>query len=161
MTTLSEQIVPSAQQRGMTLIEILVAIVVLSIGLLGLAGLQLKGIQVNQGSTYRSQAAVLVEDIADRMRADRTGTIAGNYAVAASVPTAATATSLLAINEWLARLSTLPGATANIAAPVPGATAGSWLIGITVNWIDTRAQGGTGVAAANAVPGVYTVTMEL
>jgi len=43
----------TVRQRGMTLIEILVAIVVLSIGLLGLAGLQLKGMQVNQGSTFR------------------------------------------------------------------------------------------------------------
>ena len=59
MTAFSMHISASCHQRGVTLIEILVAIVVLSIGLLGLAGLQLKGLQVSQGSTYRSQAALL------------------------------------------------------------------------------------------------------
>ena len=69
---------PALRQRGMTLIEILVAIVVLSLGLMGLAGLQLKGMQVNQGSTYRSQAAILAQEMAERIRADLTG--AGNSA---------------------------------------------------------------------------------
>src|SRR6266404_3862053 len=77
MTYLALHRAERIRQRGMTLIEILVAIVVLSVGLLGLAGLQLKGLQVNQGSIYRWQAAMLAEDIADRIRADRAG--AGTY----------------------------------------------------------------------------------
>ncbi len=156
----------NARQHGTTLIEILVAIVVLSIGLLGLAGLQLKGIQVNQGSSYRSQAAFLAEDIADRMRADRAGVLAGAYSTPANTTFAtAPAGAPAALVEWLARLSALPGGNVTIGPfPFPaGSAPNSVLIPITVNWVDTRAQTGTGVATAtaNATPGSYTVTMEL
>ena len=147
--------------RGMTLIEILVAVVVLSIGLLGLAGLQLKGIQVNQGSTFRSQAAMLAEDIADRMRADRSNALNGLYTVAGVSSATAPTSAPPALTEWLARLSTLPGGTVTIGPLGVGSAPGSVLIPIQVNWVDTRAQTGTGVAAASAIPGLYTVTMEL
>ena len=164
MLRLPERPARSVRPRGMTLIEILVAIVVLSIGLLGLAGLQLKGIQVNQGSTFRSQAAMLAEDIADRMRADRAGALAGAYSTPANTTFAtAPAGAPPALVEWLARLSALPGGSVTIGPfPFPaGSAPGSVLIPITVNWVDTRAQTGTGVALANATAGVYTVTMEL
>jgi len=150
-----------ARQRGMTLIEILVAIVVLSIGLLGMAGLQLKGMQVNQGSVYRWQAAMLAEDIADRMRADRSNAVNSAYTLAPGTPAAGgSAGTAAAIGDWQARVATLPSGSATILAPVVGAT-GSVQIAITINWADTRAQAGTGVAAANYAPGAYAVTVEL
>ena len=62
---------PSADQRGATLIEVLVAMLVLSIGLLGLAGMQMTALKSNQSAYYRSQATVLAYDIIDRMRANR------------------------------------------------------------------------------------------
>jgi prepilin-type N-terminal cleavage/methylation domain-containing protein len=58
-------------QRGLTMIEVLVAIVVLAIGLLGLAGLQLNGLKVSQGSTFRWKASQLAADLADQLRASR------------------------------------------------------------------------------------------
>ncbi len=135
MTHLLPKFDSRTQQRGMTLIEILVAIVVLSIGLLGLAGLQLKGLQVNQGSIYRWQAAILAEDIADRMRADQTSALNGCYVVTGGAPAAcATGGTLAAINDWLQRIKTLPNGTATIAA---GATANQ--VTISVSWLDTRA----------------------
>lgn len=152
------------QQQGMTLIEILVAIVVLSIGLLGLAGLQLKGMQVNQGSVYRWQAAMLAEDLADRMRADRAGALAGNYTLAAtpaagaSAPTSGAVGTQAAINDWLARVAALPRGNATIAAPAAGATAGSTVITITVGWTDTRAEKGAG--KTSATPGRFDLAAE-
>jgi type IV pilus assembly protein PilV len=56
---------------GFTLIEALVALLALSIGLLGIAGLQLTGLRSNLSSSYRSQATYLSYDIIDRMRANR------------------------------------------------------------------------------------------
>ena len=57
---------------GFTLLEVLVALVVLSIGLLGLAGLQLTSVTNTRDAYYRSQALMLSYDIADRMRANWT-----------------------------------------------------------------------------------------
>lgn len=66
-------------QAGFTLLEILVAIVVLSIGLLGLAGIQVVSLNNNQVAYYRSIASQQAYDMADRMRANLAGITAGNY----------------------------------------------------------------------------------
>jgi type IV pilus assembly protein PilV len=55
---------------GFTLIEVLIAMVVLSLGLLGMAKLQGTALMQNQNSYYRSQATQLAYDIADRIRAN-------------------------------------------------------------------------------------------
>lgn len=67
--------------RGFTLLEILVAVLVLGIGLLGLAKLQTYGLHNNQSANLRTRATVLAYDISDRMRANRTAYIAagGNF----------------------------------------------------------------------------------
>jgi type IV pilus assembly protein PilV len=69
-------------QRGTTLIETLVALLVLSIGLLGVAGLQLTSLRNNRSAHLRSQAQVMAYDITDRMRANRNVALAGNYNIA-------------------------------------------------------------------------------
>lgn len=66
-------------QGGFTLIEIMVAVIVLSIGLLGLAGLQVTSLRNDQSAFMRSQATILAYDIADRMRANGAAVLAGNY----------------------------------------------------------------------------------
>jgi len=66
-------------QTGFTLIEILVAIVVLSLGLLGLAALQASSLRNNQIAYYRGLAAQQTNDMADRMRANLAGVSAGQY----------------------------------------------------------------------------------
>ncbi len=68
-------------QRGFTLIEILVTVIILAIGLLGIAGLQLTGLKYNQGAYHRSQVIVLTNDITDRMRANRDAALAGAYEI--------------------------------------------------------------------------------
>ncbi len=55
---------------GFTLLEVLIALLVLSVGLLGLAALQLTSLQYNTGSYLRTQATFLAYDILDRMRAN-------------------------------------------------------------------------------------------
>lgn len=62
---------------GMTLVEVLVTLVIISVGLLGVAALQLTTVRNNQDAYVRSQAAMLASDMLDRMRANRTDT-AGN-----------------------------------------------------------------------------------
>lgn len=71
------------------MIEILVALLVLSVGLLGLAALQTFGMRYNQQSYQRTQAVFQVYDMVDRIRANRTALAAGCYdGVAAGAKTA-------------------------------------------------------------------------
>jgi type IV pilus assembly protein PilV len=60
---------------GMTLVEVLVATVVISVGLLGIAALQMVSLRNSQGSYLRTQATALAGDIIDRMRANRTAAL--------------------------------------------------------------------------------------
>lgn len=55
---------------GFTLLEVLIALVVLSIGLLGIAALQGVGLRSSQGAYLTSQASLLAYDMADRIRAN-------------------------------------------------------------------------------------------
>ncbi|HEY8034538.1 MAG TPA: type IV pilus modification protein PilV [Methylobacter sp.] len=75
------------KNTGFTLIEVLIAMLVLAIGLLGLAGLQATSLKNNQSAYNRSQATQLAYDLADRMRAN----IAGKANYTAILPSSATA----------------------------------------------------------------------
>lgn len=59
------------RQRGVSLIEALVALVVLSVGLLGIAGLYLESVRSNRTALARTTAVFLVNDMADRIRGNR------------------------------------------------------------------------------------------
>ena len=70
---------PNIRQSGFTMVEVLVAIVILSFGLLGLAGLQADGLRNNTSAYMRSQATLVAYDMLDRMRANMQGVKNGNY----------------------------------------------------------------------------------
>jgi type IV pilus assembly protein PilV len=67
---------------GFSLLEVLVALLVLSVGLLGLASLQATTVRFNHGAYLRSQATNLAYDMADRMRANRDEALIGSYDIA-------------------------------------------------------------------------------
>lgn len=77
----------SRSQRGFTLLEVLIAVVVFAIGLLGIAGLQVAGMRFTHGSQLRAVATMQAENMADRMRSNRTGVRDGHYNVADAMPT--------------------------------------------------------------------------
>jgi type IV pilus assembly protein PilV len=68
-----------SDQQGFTLIEILIAIVIFSIGLLGIAGLQVAGMRFTHGSQLRSVAVLQAETMADLMRANEFAVREGEY----------------------------------------------------------------------------------
>lgn len=71
-------------QRGTTLLEVLITIVILAIGLLGLAGLQAR-LQVSEMEAYqRAQALILLNDMASRIAANRAN--AASYVTGADNP---------------------------------------------------------------------------
>lgn len=69
----------AAQVAGFTIIEVAIAMLVLSIGLLGVAALHAKGMHATYQSHQRSLAMTQARDLADRMRANLGGTRAGEY----------------------------------------------------------------------------------
>lgn len=72
-------IAASGQQHGFTLLEILISLFVLSIGLLGIAGMQLGGMQATKSAFIRTQATLAAYDIVDRMRTNPDALSAGAY----------------------------------------------------------------------------------
>jgi type IV pilus assembly protein PilV len=71
------------RQRGASLIEVLVALLIFTVGLLGLAAMQLNSLQSVADSGQRSQSVWLMQDFIERMRANPDGT-AAQYAAAAN-----------------------------------------------------------------------------
>ena len=59
-----------SHQKGFGLIEVLVAVLVLAVGLLGLAGLQTQSLRFNNEAYFRTQATLLAMDMADRLRSN-------------------------------------------------------------------------------------------
>ena len=80
-----------ALERGFSLIEALASVVVLSIGLLGVAALQLTSLKSNHDAATRSQATFLAYDIIDRMRVNSGAAVTGAYNIGlGGVPVAGT-----------------------------------------------------------------------
>ena len=122
--------------RGFSMIEVLVSIVILSIALLGTAGLMSSSLRNTNTAYYRSQATVLADGILDRMRANLSAVRAGDYRIADG-PAYVAATGTVArfdCEEWIATLqSTLPdggGRVEMIGAVEDG------LVRIEVHWND-------------------------
>ncbi len=75
--------------RGFTLIEVLVAMLVIAIGLLGVAALQFRGMQYSKGALIRSQVNILANDITEKVRINsaNVSNYVGNWTVPTSAPT--------------------------------------------------------------------------
>ena len=129
------------KQKGFTLLEVLVAMVVLSVGLLGLAGLMGASMRNNQSASQRTQAAWLAYDVIDRMRVNRTAAVAvaNNYNTTVGA-TACTFAGLACadLNDWKATLANaLPAGDGSVAVTaLTGATR------VVIQWNDSRGTGG-------------------
>lgn len=132
---------------GFTLIEILIAMVVLAFGLLGLAGLQASGLKNNMSSANRSQATQLAYDIADRMRANNfDASLFGGSKYITVAPTAAvqepTCTTTAGCTAAQMAEQDLYEWNIDLAASLPlgqgTITVGGGLYIVTINWDDNR-----------------------
>jgi len=66
-------------QDGFSLIEVLIAVVVISVGFLATARMQIESLRGSQGAYFTSQANFMVREMTDRMRANPDGVINGHY----------------------------------------------------------------------------------
>ena len=135
---------PATRVRGFTLLEVLVALIVLSIGLLGLSGLQTTGLRGNHSALLRSEATMLANDILDRMRANRTEALkeTGGYNIAFGDPTPTgtpcSANCLPAqvanadLFQWRSYVERLPGPGQGQVDVTSGVAT------ISIRWVDDR-----------------------
>jgi type IV pilus assembly protein PilV len=130
---------------GFTLLEVMVALLVFSIGLLGLAGLQASSLQNNKTADLRSIAIIEAHDMADRIRANNRGKSNDYDAIATGVPApgtdcintaSCTSPSLIAAwdnYQWQSNLAmALPSGRGKVDRNAAGT------ITITVMWDEAR-----------------------
>jgi type IV pilus assembly protein PilV len=125
-----------ARSRGFTLIEALVSLLVLSIGLLGVAALQLTSLRANTSAASRSQATFLAYDITDRMRANRDAVKQKAYNIGYGDATAETPATVAErdLKDWLERM----GATLGAGAQANVEYLGNSIVAVRLKWNDTR-----------------------
>lgn len=122
------------QQAGASLIESLIAMLIGSIGLLAVASMQFNGLKANNAAYWRTQAGVLAQDLADRMRANAIIARQGGYDTAGSLRNS---TSTADLAEWQGfAASRLPAGTGSAICASPCATGQPYTI--TLQWDELR-----------------------
>lgn len=114
------------RQRGTSLLEVLISLIILSLGLLGYAGLQSVTIKNNHNAFLRAQATSLAYNVLDRMRANRAN-VSGYVMSYGGTPSASDAVA------WKSELAaTLPDGQAKIER-----TAATGKVVVTIKWFDS------------------------
>lgn len=131
------------RQRGITLIESLVAIVVMALGILGILGVQMRTLTDTQAGVRRAQAIRLIEDLGERLQSNPDAL--GNLSTYTTTPTSsddcantACAPDKLAtydIKQWRASAKdALPGSQAIVFIPQGGPRQ----LGVLIGWNENR-----------------------
>ncbi|WOJ93462.1 type IV pilus modification protein PilV [Congregibacter variabilis] len=123
----------AASMRGVGMIEVLTAMVVVAVAVLGISRMQITMLQQNQSALLRSQATILAYDAIDRLRVDRQAALNGDYdrALGAARPTT-TSVADNSINQWLDSVATtLPAGDGAIVRS-------GELIVVSIRWDDSR-----------------------
>lgn len=124
--------------RGFTLVEALVALLVLSVGLLGIAALYVETLRASRMSLYRTQAVNFATDLADRMRANRLPATAYNCGSPCVPASGGNAVATADLTDWMGRIgASLPGGTANVTFVAGTATTPDAYL-IEVEWTEVE-----------------------
>ena len=143
------------RQRGVTLLESMIAIVLVALGVLGILGVQLRTLADTQTSVRRSQAIRLIEDLSERMKANPSALapqVIGSYAVGwdavtGTVPNCASGCSPAEmaradVAQWKATVaSTLPLGDASVfAVAATGGNNTRTQLGVMVSWRENERE---------------------
>ncbi|HYX73855.1 MAG TPA: type IV pilus modification protein PilV [Steroidobacteraceae bacterium] len=158
-------------ERGFTLLEVLIAMLVMSIGLLGIGKLMILSARANDSAYMRTQATALGYTILDAMRANRQAALVQGYDTAMGVfpgPVACTAAAPCNsgqqaqsdLNLWGTNLgAALPqgqGSVTTVTAPDVVTGANNVTATVTVQWSDKVAEQSFGAPAGNLI----SITLE-
>lgn len=130
-------------QRGAGLIEVLIAVLVMGIGLLGIAAMQATALRNNQSALERTQATIQTYSILDAMRANRDRALAGAYDMAETcvtpgVPSTGATLAQKDIHQWFVDMKQSMGDEGTCGTIVSNGRNFT----VTVEWDDSRASEG-------------------
>lgn len=131
---------PMWHQRGVSMIEVLITILISVVGLFSAMQLQLTAVSNTHSSYFRSQAAVITNGLVDQMRANPTGAVAGNYDISLSGSSpAGSSVEATDLAQWRADLTAaMPSATGSVAC-----VATTRICNLVVQWDDSRGLDGS------------------
>ena len=104
--------------RGTSLMEVLIAMLLLSVGMLGMVGLKTASLKYAGQSNARAAASIYATDILDRMRANPVRAVAGQYnlTIGAAAPASPTTVAQVDLVQWRQRIAEgLPSGTGSVA----------------------------------------------
>ena len=141
---------------GFSLLEVLIAVLILSIGLLGLAALHATSLKSNHGSYHKTQAAILAYDMVDRLRVNRPQAINGSYnQLFTEGDKSGTSLADTDVNNWLASTANLlPSGDGEIACAATG------ICTVQVRWNVAR-EGGTATGGTSAPLQNFSFTTDI
>ena len=127
-------------QQGVTLLEVLISVLILGVGMLGIAAMQTTALRNSQSSFERSQAVTHSYAIIDAMRANRAAAVGGAYNLGmACKPPGAGSLAQNDLQAWITSMQAGMGGTGTTCGSV--ACDGA-LCSIVVQWDDSRATEG-------------------
>ena len=121
------------QQTGMTLIEVLVSVLILAIGLLGAAVIQLNALKYTDSSRMTSQASFIAYDMLDRIRANAAADYTWGRAERALANTATANVRDLDLHDFEANILGFAGESAKGSVSVSGRE-----VVVSISWDDSR-----------------------
>ena len=140
-------------QRGFALIEVLIAFLILSVGLVGFSALQVRAVKATQSSLQRNDAALLANSILESMRANRAAALGGdlpyNVLGKCDIPIASATLAGTDLVAWFGNLKTTLGDVASTCADIICTPAG--MCTVNVYWDDSRALGGSATQSLQMV----------
>ena len=157
-------LITNTKLSGFTLLEVMIALIIFSIGLLGLAGLQAAGIRSNQISYSRTIATQLVYDMADRIRnnpgIDYSSTTPGGDCI--SAPCSSTAMADFDRLEWNTAINNPDSPLRNSVGFISQSTSGGiTFYTVAIGWDEDRA-GITATGCSPAAPaGIVCVVIDV
>ncbi|MTD20922.1 type IV pilus modification protein PilV [Pseudomonas sp. CCM 7891] len=129
----------SAPQAGMTLIEVLVSVLILAVGLLGAALIQLKALKYTDSSRMTSQASFIAYDMLDRIRANSGADYSWGRLEIAPANTAMASVRDLDLHDFEANILGFAGESAKGTV-----SANQREVTISISWDDSRAVNASG-----------------
>lgn len=130
-------------QRGFSMIETLIAVLILAVGLLGVAGLQTANLKNSQSAHQRTMAVMLTSNMAERIRANAALAATGVYAMAktCAVYNAAGSVQNVERSNWMDEILLAFGDRDTSCGEITY-NGGTRTYTVIVSWDDSRALGG-------------------